>query len=836
MTLPYSTQAGKIAYQEATALWRAINFRAGDFKALRGLSADLKQLSSIRTGARAATNPISAAYKKLEFDIGKSSKKISVAEKTLDQIKRGAFKEINPKWGAALNVLLNVAMAGVTILSIKSNEAIQAINLANGKRSEADLQDAFTRGINNSIQIRGQQKQLEALKQGEQRVRDRVYAVEKEQIKQRKSINDITYEVRQGRKIVENKLSTEISKANTRIKELTDKFQKALGNTTNNAQNTIQATIQKLQQQVTELQKASNKPSNTNANQEVRQLQTKVDTLTKTVEVIPRNIERLNQSNNNTIAKVVNAAFTPIQQAQRKWGVTITPAQVNYPTITYSTGGIVVPTLATVTPAQVTFGQFSSSDLGQQARVLAQDEAEKVEIQVNAVNGRLSTGFELIAQARAVADAALREAKIKGVPINTIEIENRIKQQELTFNTKLNNVNTEIDNRIRQQESKLNTGLNNVNTKIGNIERVNERSERKLDQILPTISQILPTIAGIPLIAARATADVIRPDIPTISGIEAATGRAMCNNLKTGCGKAAIDDAVGNVTNNVNQHNTNNTGSILDAINTGANAALLQGQQTILARLGDQLPGGLSGKLQRFSKWLHLDRALNMMIWATTIHNALMLSSDIGQTLLGAISNVLQLFGLRDSEGQAFDLGSIISSSIENLIKGIIGADNYTQLRETWAKANRIYQATINIFNSVQGLLSTILNALEITAGRVGKIGNALRRSGEVLDNAYGWMNPQPKFNRVTQFLETLQNGASTIQMVTQAPLDVINAVTETTNASTEFVNALKEDGNPNNKGTNDQEPEQLKAEIATSKLVSVGLDMTEETFQPDED
>ncbi len=127
------------------------------------------------------------------------------------------------------------------------------------------------------------------------------------------------------------------------------------------------------------------------------------------------------------------------------------------------------------------------------------------------------------------------------------------------------------------------------------------------------------------------------------------------------------------------------------------------------------------------------------------------------------------------------------------------------------------------------------MNGLEITAGRIGKIGNALRKAGEVSENAYAWMNPQPKFNRVTQFLENLQNGASTIQMVTQAPLDIINAVTETTNASTEFVKALKEDDKPANKGTNDDEPQQLKATESAGKLVSASLTLADLDFEEDE-
>lgn len=55
-------------------------------------------------------------------------------------------------------------------------------------------------------------------------------------------------------------------------------------------------------------------------------------------------------------------------------------------------------------------------------------------------------------------------------------------------------------------------------------------------------------------------------------------------------------------------------------------------------------------------------------------------------------------------------------------------------------------------------------------------------------------MNPQPKFNRVTQTLEKFQVGASTIQQVTQAPLDIIQATTELQNANTELVKAFKED------------------------------------------
>jgi hypothetical protein len=89
------------------------------------------------------------------------------------------------------------------------------------------------------------------------------------------------------------------------------------------------------------------------------------------------------------------------------------------------------------------------------------------------------------------------------------------------------------------------------------------------------------------------------------------------------------------------------------------------------------------------------------------------------------------------------------------------------------------------------------------------------------LENAYGWMNPQPKFNRVAQTLENLQQAASTVQMVTQVPLDVVNATTELTTASTDFVKAVKEDNKPENKGREVPEPDDLKAKETQAKTDS---------------
>ncbi|OUL36361.1 hypothetical protein BV372_08050 [Nostoc sp. T09] len=259
----------------------------------------------------------------------------------------------------------------------------------------------------------------------------------------------------------------------------------------------------------------------------------------------------------------------------------------------------------------------------------------------------------------------------------------------------------------------------------------------------------------------------------------------------------------------------------LAGLNTAGNAVQIGLLNTINAKIGEQLPGGLAGKLTRFSQWLQLDRALNLMILATTIHNGLMLSNDIGQTLLGAINNILQVIGLKGDDGQAFNLGSVVSGGIENLIKSIVGEENYTVLNAAYQKANRIYQATTNVLNQLMNVNSIITNALEVIGSYTGKIGNALRIWGVVGEKAYSWMNPQPSFdNKWIGKLQQLQEGANTVAMVAQIPVDAVNAVTELNNSTTGLISAIKQDPDTKN-GVDVGEAAKVKQEREEAKSVS---------------
>ena len=221
--------------------------------------------------------------------------------------------------------------------------------------------------------------------------------------------------------------------------------------------------------------------------------------------------------------------------------------------------------------------------------------------------------------------------------------------------------------------------------------------------------------------------------------------------------------------------------------------------------------------------FLTADRTLNVFTADASLHNAYMLSGSLSQTLFSIVDGIGNAL-FKDAAGQSFSVSQTLGKSFDNWAKGLVGVTTWEGIKAQWVHWNRIYQSGANVLNSFQNTASTILNGMEITGGRVGKIANALRGAGAVLDNAYGWMNPQPKFNRVTQFLENLNNGASTIQQVIQIPIDIAESVTQLKKSTDDLNKALGEDNKPENKGISEPESTTLKQSKQASKQASPGI------------
>ncbi|WP_029635979.1 collagen-like protein [[Scytonema hofmanni] UTEX B 1581] len=165
--------------------------------------------------------------------------------------------------------------------------------------------------------------------------------------------------------------------------------------------------------------------------------------------------------------------------------------------------------------------------------------------------------------------------------------------------------------------------------------------------------------------AAFIPALVARPAPLSADQTISAAAAGTCRTLQPGGCSAKALDGLGN---GVNQNTNNQIDGLLNKLNAGANAAQLALLRVIDNKLGAQIPnGGISKFLNvfldtfnNFTSWTRLDRLLNMLIFAATIQNHLMLSRDIGTTLIGAFTNILTLVGLKDSEGNTFNVEGVI--------------------------------------------------------------------------------------------------------------------------------------------------------------------------------
>ncbi|MDF2388825.1 hypothetical protein JMG10_45855, partial [Nostoc ellipsosporum NOK] len=383
-----------------------------------------------------------------------------------------------------------------------------------------EIQKNFNNYIKNATDIKSIQKRTKDLELENQRVRDRVYSIEKQQPTIRDNIaaarkiandtlyeyrikfkeitkqqNDITYEVRAGRTTLEQKIASIQTKVNQALSTIGQGFQQQINTTIANIQKGLQqaqADNKKLTSDIAALQKSKN---------------------TKIVENLPTIIEKTFAANQLTLKAVVEKIVNPIAKIEERWGVTVTPATVTSATVTIADSGGVTVTPATVTPATVRYADFSSSDIGQQVKKIAAvgDEASNKNIStVSSAVGNLSGAISAVAQ----------EAKeAKKVAFEALASKN-------------------FDPRV-----------DFLTTKIKEVEKVNEEGNKKLGIIDSKLDKIIPTVAGIPIIVGKAN-DIINK-MPTPGDIEKAAATGVCRSTQPGgCMNRALNDQSNNINNN----------------------------------------------------------------------------------------------------------------------------------------------------------------------------------------------------------------------------------------------------------------------------------------------
>lgn len=288
------------------------------------------------------------------------------------------------------------------------------------------------------------------------------------------------------------------------------------------------------------------------------------------------------------------------------------------------------------------------------------------------------------------------------------------------------------------------------------------------------------TIASILGLTALVTALKIGSDafvnasLPKINTIEAnTTPTAQQTNAKQGVCDAMQPNQCG--FEGVKQATTEATQPIKDQ--TVANAGLLANILSAIANLASNVTGIVTRILN--NQFVH--SAMNALTLFTVLHNAAMLSRDIGETLGETVDNGLNLLGLRlkDSEGNSQDFTEFIGTNVRATIANIIGADNYAQLTLKWQKASAIFNSAANVLNTTQSMIDPLASAVEYGMENVSKIGNSLAKDGVVSENAYPRMDETirarnvNRFTRLTDTLEGAEDIASNLSNVTSDAVSI---------------------------------------------------------------
>ncbi|MEH2139084.1 alanine-zipper protein [Nostoc sp.] len=188
----------------------------------------------------------------------------------------------------------------------------------------------------------------------------------------------------------------------------------------------------------------------------------------------------------------------------------------------------------------------------------------------------------------------------------------------------------------------------------------------------------------------------------------------------------------------------------------------------------------------------YVEKAMQLLTLAATLHNAAMLSNNLAQTLGTIINQCVGLILPKGINGQPINITEVLGHAIEDLVKDAIGTDNYTTITTDWAKANRIYQAGSNVFNQVSNAVGILTSGLEMIGGNIGKIGNALKIWGVVGQHAYAFMNPQPNMKgKFFDFINTASAEANTIQMMVAIPVAFSAAAIAVNESTDAFSKAL---------------------------------------------
>lgn len=206
--------------------------------------------------------------------------------------------------------------------------------------------------------------------------------------------------------------------------------------------------------------------------------------------------------------------------------------------------------------------------------------------------------------------------------------------------------------------------------------------------------------------------------------------------------------------------------------------------------------------VKRTWDFLQIDRVLNVLNVVTNLHNAYFLSRSLIETMAWALDSVLAVTGLNpeDSEGNAISVSTIVSNYVSGVVEDLVGRENLNDIQESLQKANRIYQASANLYYGLWSIFDSSQVILETIGQYIARVGNALRRSGTILEDSYGFMSERmdriyqqgKRWQDLQERIDGVENAVSSVGLVAGEIQNIQYIVSEIPEQRTALTNELK--------------------------------------------
>lgn len=264
-------------------------------------------------------------------------------------------------------------------------------------------------------------------------------------------------------------------------------------------------------------------------------------------------------------------------------------------------------------------------------------------------------------------------------------------------------------------------------------------------------------------------------------------------------------------------------------------------QQT-LTNVATKTQEGFDNMTQKFKKvgaMIDVGRIIDVITLIGVMHNAAMLSRSLFETLFQVVDNgidaALNAFNVKGLEDEGVDSRKALTETFDNIGKQIFGVQTWTQLKAKWAAANRIVSTGSTLLWSVRDLMDNTQNLAEIAAENSAKVGNALRRAGQVFDTG-AWFPENynhrtvlhRKITNLNTFLANSTNLAQVFEELTSTTIEIQENLNEIDENNEKFQKSLKEGEKTireGNKPVKKEEDEAVKKPNEVQSVTSGDLD-----------